>query len=299
MGFNLAFFLREAFKNMRLNLLMTTTAMTTTAVCVLILGVAILVSAHVEGIIRNIGENVAISAYFPDDAAQEEIDETRGSIENYPEVKSVTYVSREEALERFRKMMADQPDVAESIGSDNLPASLEIQLNDQRQSEDVAQRLRTGDFAEGYLFYNQQLIDPLNQGASYIVWTLRGFMALLLVASILLIFNTIRLSIFARRKEIEVMKLVGASDDFVRTPFLLEGLVQGLIGAALAALLVLWANTAFVNLAQRGEELPLDLNIYISSDAVNTSLVFLILLAVGGGVGIAGSFLSVRRFLKV
>jgi cell division transport system permease protein len=292
MRFSLVFFLREAFKNLRLNLLMSATAITTTAVCVLILGIGILVSAHIEGIIHKVGQDVAITAFFPENASQEEIDEARSSVESYPEVSEATYVSQEEALERFQRVMADQPEIYEGIESDVMPASLDIQLNNPRDSEVVAEKLRAEGFED--LGYPQQTIERLNQVTSYIIWVLRGVTALFLVASILLIFNTIRLSIFARRKEIEVMKLVGASDGFVRTPFLLEGLVQGLIGAALAALLVVWMNSVFVGWAQQA--LPF---VPVSSDAVNIPLVLLVLISVGVIVGILGSFLSVRRFLKV
>lgn len=117
---------------------------------------------------------------------------------------------------------------------------------------------------------------------------------LFLVASVLLISNAIRLSIFARRKEIEVMKLVGASDGFVRWPFVLEGLVQGLIGAVLAALLVVLANNLFVGWAQ--EQLPF---VPVSAEVVNTVLVLGLLVAVGAAIGILGSVVSVRRFLRV
>ncbi len=292
MRFSLVFFLREAFKNLRLNLLMSATAITTTAVCVLILGIGILVSAHIEGIIRKVGQDVAITAFFPENASQEEIDEARSSVESYPEVSEASYVSQEEALERFQRVMADQPEIYEGIESDVMPASLDIQLNNPRDSEVVAEKLRAEGFED--LGYPQQTIERLNQVTSYIIWVLRGATALFLAASILLIFNTIRLSIFARRKEIEVMKLVGASDGFVRAPFLLEGLVQGLIGAALAALLVVWMNSVFVGWAQQA--LPF---VPVSSDAVNIPLVLLVLIAVGVIVGVLGSFLSVRRFLKV
>ncbi len=292
MRFSLVFFLREAFKNLRLNLLMSATAITTTAVCVLILGIGILVSAHIEGIIRKVGQDVEITAFFPENASQEEIDEARSSVESYPEVSEATYVSQEEALERFQRVMADQPEIYEGIESDVMPASLDIQLNNPRDSEVVAEKLRAEGFED--LGYPQQTIERLNQVTSYIIWVLRGATALFLVASILLIFNTIRLSIFARRKEIEVMKLVGASDGFVRMPFLLEGLVQGLIGATLAGLLVVWMNSVFVGWAQQA--LPF---VPVSSDAVNIPLVLLVLIAVGVIVGVLGSFLSVRRFLKV
>lgn len=288
------FFLRETLKNLRLNLLMCATAITTTAVCVLILGVAILVSAHVEGLIQQVGQDVAVTAYFPDDASQGKIDEVQRSVEGYPEVKEVAYVSKEEALARFKEMMADQPDIINSISSDDLPASLEVQLNDSRDSSAVADKLKSEGFLERDIRYPQQTIDRLNQVTGYIAWALRGATAIFLVASVLLIFNTIRLSIFARRQEIEVMKLVGASDSFVRTPFLLEGLVQGLVGAALAALLVAWLNTLFINWAH--ETLPF---IPVSSQAVSTLLVLLVLIALGASIGILGSFLSVRRFLKI
>lgn len=288
------FFLREAFKNLRLNLLMSATAVTTTAVCVLILGVAILVSSHVQGIIQRVGQDVTITAFFPDDASQETIDKVLSSVKAYPEVSESTYVSKEEALQRFKETFADQPDIAQGISSDVLPASIELQLNDPRDSNAVADKLRDEGFEDDEISYPQQTVDRLNEVTGYIIWSLRAATALFFVASILLIFNTIRLSIFARRKEIEVMKLVGASDSFVRTPFLLEGLVQGLIGAAFAALVVVWVNAAFVSWAQ--ENLPF---FPIAANAVNTLIVLLVLLIVGVAIGIAGSFFSVRRFLKV
>lgn len=221
------------------------------------------------------------------------MEETRRSVESYPEVEGVTYISKGEALERFKEMMSDQPDIYQGISSDVLPASLEIQLKDPRSSQAVADKLRDN---EGFkeLSYPQQTIERLNKVTDYIIWALRGATLLFFVASIMLIFNTIRLSIFARRKEIEVMKLVGASDGFVRAPFVLEGLVQGLIGAALAALLVVWANFIFVSWAHQA--LPF---VPVSSDTVNTLLVLLVLVAVGVIAGILGSFFSVRRFLRV
>jgi len=291
---NLGFFLAEAFKNLRLNLLMSATAVTTTAVCILILGIGLLVDAHVEGIVRNVGQDVAITAFFPEDVDQERIDEVVTSVEGYPEVNESAYVSKEEALERFRETFADQPDIAGSISSDVLPASMEIELKDSSDSSVVADRLRAEGFQDDEIRYPQQTVDRLNQITGYLVWGLRGATALFFVASVLLIFNTIRLSIFARRKEIEVMKLVGASDSFVRTPFVLEGLVQGLIGAIPAALLVVWMDSLFVGWAQ--QSLPF---LPISSGAINAVIVLLFLLFVGALMGVAGSFFSVRRFLKV
>lgn len=294
MRFNLGFSLREAFKNIRLNLLMSITAVTTTFICLLVLGAALLVSSHIEGIIGSVRQDVSVEAFFPQETPQEQVDQVRSNVESYPEVSGVTYVSKEEALQNFKDTFQDRPELYSNLGSDVLPASLQIQLSEPQEADAVAQKLEGEGFAVQDLNYPQQTIERLNEVTGYMIWGLRAATALFLVSSVLLISNTIRISIFARRKEIEVMKLVGASDGFVRTPFVFEGLLQGLVGAGLAAIVVVWLNYLFVEWSD--EALPF---VPISAGAVNTPLVLLILIAVGAAIGILGSFLSVTRFLKV
>ena len=158
----------------------------------------------------------------------------------------------------------------------------------------MAQRLKEEQgFTDENLSYPQQTIERLNKVTSAMIWGLYGATILFLISSVLLISNAIRLSIFARRKEIEVMKLVGASDSFVRTPFVFEGMVQGLIGAGLAALAVIWINFLFIDWAR--DALPF---VPISTDAVSPILLLLVLVVVGVVIGVVGSFLSVTRFLR-
>lgn len=295
MRFNLGFFLREAFKNIRHNFLMSLTAMTTTFICILVLGLGLLVSSHVEGMVGAVKEDVNIEVYLPDDATQKEIGALRERVAGYPEVSDVEYVSKEEAFERFRETFKDNPEIYRGIGENVLPASLEIRLEDPSMADRVAERLQGEEgIGEEDLNYPRQTIDRLNTVTGYMVWGLYGATALFLIASVLLISNAIRLSIFARRKEIEVMKLVGASDGFVRWPFVFEGLLQGLVGAGLAAIVVIWLNFLFVDWAR--DALPF---VPISSGAVDTLFVLLVLVAVGVAIGVVGSFLSVTRFLKV
>jgi cell division transport system permease protein len=293
MRFNLGFFLREAFKNIRLNLLMSITAITTTFICILVLGIGLLVSSHVEGIIGSVREDVSVEAFIPPDASPERVKEIRNAVESYPEVASVNFVSEEEALGKFKDTFKDQPEIYENLDPGVLPASFQLQLEDPALAEEVAQKLENEGFAEDNLSYPQQTISRLNTVTSYMIWGLYGATALFLVSSILLISNAIRLSIFARRKEIEVMKLVGASDRFVRTPFVFEGMAQGLIGAGLAALTVIWLNFLFVDWSR--EALPF---VPISGDAVNIFLMLVLLVGIGVLIGVIGSFLSVTRFLR-
>jgi cell division transport system permease protein len=237
---------------------------------------------------------VSVEAFFPPNASQKEIDKVRSAVEGYPEISSVNYVSKEEAFASFKKTFADKPELYEGIDPSVLPASLQLQLKDPAAADEVAQRLKKEQgFTDENLSYPQQTIERLNKVTSYMLWFLYGATFLFLISSVLLISNAIRLSIFARRKEIEVMKLVGASDSFVRTPFVFEGLAQGLIGAGLAALTVVWINFLFVDWVRNA--MPF---MPISGDAVNTLLILAILVLVGVVIGIVGSFLSVTRFLR-
>ena len=292
MRFNLGFFLAEAFKNIRLNLLMSITAVTTTFVCILIFGMGLLVSAHVDGIVGSVREDVTVEVFLPN-AEEDEVDALMSKTRGWPGVTGVNKVSEEEALADFRETFEEQPELYEDLDEGVLPASLQLQLRDPEMAGEVAAKLKQEGFSEENLSYPQQTIERLNAVTSYMIWGLYGATVLFLIASVLLSSNAIRLSIFARRKQIEVMKLVGASDSFVRTPFVFEGLVEGLIGAGLAALAVIWINFLFVDWA--ADALPY---VPISGDAVNTLLVLALLVAVGVAIGVVGSFLSVTRFLR-
>ena len=290
---NLGFFLAEALKNIRLNVLMSITAVTTTFVCILVFGLGLLVSNHIQGVIGSVREDVSLEA-FPPGATAQDLDTLADKVRNWPEVSRVSEVSEEEAFAEFKDRFEDQPELYQDLDEGVFPASVQIQLEDPSTANDVAERLKQEEgFTENALSYPQQTIDRLNSVTSVVIWGLYGATLLFLIASVLLISNAIRLSIFARRKEIEVMKLVGASDGFVRTPFVLEGLLQGLVGSTLAALAVIWVNYLFVEWAHNA--LPF---VPISANAVNAPFLILLLIAVGVAIGVIGSFLSVTRFLR-
>ena len=293
MRVSLGFFLAEALKNIRLNLLMTITAITTTLICILVFGLGLLVNAHIHGIIGSVREDVSVEAFMPNDT-RTELNALAQEVKGWPEVSEVTKVSEQEAFAEFKDKFSDQPELYEDLDQGVLPKSLQIQLEDPSTATDVAKRLKQEEgFTEEDLSYPQQTIDRLNSVTSVVIWGLYGATLLFLIASVLLISNAIRLSIFARRQEIEVMKLVGASDGFVRTPFVFEGLLQGLVGSILAGLVVIWINYLFVEWAHNA--LPF---VPISTEAINSPVLLLILVAVGVAIGVIGSFLSVTRFLR-
>jgi cell division transport system permease protein len=292
MRFNFGFFLAEAVKNLRLNLLMSITAVTTTFICILVFGLGLLVSDHIQSIIGSVREDVSVEAFMPD-ASGDEVDALANKVETWPEVASVTKVTQEQAFAEFKDKFQDQPDLYQDLDQGVFPASIQIQLDDPDKANGVAERLKREGFTEDNLSYPQQTIARLNSVTSYVIWGLYGATLLFLVASVLLISNAIRLSIFARRKEIEVMKLVGASDSFVRTPFVFEGLLQAFVGATPAAFAVIWINLLFVDWSHNA--LPY---VPISGDAVPAFSTIILLILTGVGIGVFGSFLSVTRFLR-
>jgi cell division transport system permease protein len=292
MRVNLGFFFSEALKNIRLNPLMNVTAVTTTFVCILLFGIGLLVSANIQGVIGSVREDVSLEV-FPPNATGHELDALANKVRGWPEVSKATKVTEQEAFAKFKDEFRDQPELYKDLDRGVFPASVQIQLKDPGKANAVAERLKQEGFTENDLSYPQQTIDRINSVTSVVIWGLYGATLLFLVASVLLISNAIRLSIFARRKELEVMKLVGASDGFVRTPFVFEGLLQGLVGAGLAALAVIWINYLFVDWAHNA--LPF---VPISNDAVNTPFLLLLLVSVGVAIGVIGSFLSVTRFLR-
>ena len=292
MRFNLGFFLAEALKNLRLNLLMSITAITTTFICILVFGLGLLVSAHIQSIIDSVREDVSVEAFMPN-TTRKEVIALANEVGTWPEVAKVSRVSEEQAFAEFKDKFEDQPDLYQDLDTGVFPPSVQIQLEDAGSAGAVAERLKDQGFTERNLSYPQQTIDRLNSITSYVIWGLYGATLLFLIASVLLISNAIRLSIFARRKEIEVMKLVGASDGFVRTPFVFEGLLQAFVGATLAAFAVIWINLLFVDWSHNA--LPY---VPISSDALNAVSTLLVLIPVGVAIGVIGSFLSVTRFLR-
>src|SRR5918997_1355626 len=292
MRFNLGFFLAEAFKNIRLNLLMSITAVTTTFICILVFGVGLLVSEHVEGVIGSVREDVSVEVFMPG-RGEKEVAAIEEKARGWGEVSSVERISEEQALAAFKDTFREQPELYENLDRGVLPASLQIQLTDPDLADEVAGKLKAEGFSEENLSYPQQTIERLNSVTSYMIWGLYAATILSLGAGFLLSPTPISLSFSPRRKEIEVMKLVGASDGFVRTPFVLEGLIQGLLGAGLAALAVVWLNFLFVDWSRDALTF-----VPIAGNAVSTLSVLLVLVIVGVAIGVGGSFLSVTRFLR-
>ena len=289
MALKVGYFTREATTNLRRNKLMTVAAMLTAAVALLLLGGVLIVGDFVRGITGQIEEQVEVSVFLMDDITEQQTDDIQSTLQELEVVRNVDYVSKQEAYEEFKKLYADQPVLWENIDESVLPASFRVQMADPERVDLIHSKLANNPAVE-------EIVDQRETVERLVSFTglLRTFsavmVAILFVAAVLLIANTIQLAIYARRREIEIMKLVGATNWFVRVPFMLEGLVAGVGGAAVAIVLLMVGKSFAMRY------LPVWIPVGPLSGFDPGRVLWLLLL--GTLIGVIGSAVALRRFLE-
>jgi cell division transport system permease protein len=297
------FFFSEAFRALRRNGAPTLAAVVTTVVTLVLLGVLIPIFQTAQAKSNEVRSELAINFALYDDATNTEIAQAKSNVEAVPGVSSVDVVSKQEALRTLKSELKDKT-IVEELNINPLPASLLVKAADASDLPQIEKEVM-GTSAGGTAnpispaisnpFSRQQSTAKIEKVTSALKIVLTVLMALLVVASVMLVGNTIRLSIFTRRREVEVMRLVGATRWFIRWPFLIEGVVVGFLGG-LVAILILWiGKTTIVD--------PLsDTNSFAAAQH-DATLGFPVLAAVLFGAAILvstlGSGVTLRRFLRV
>jgi cell division transport system permease protein len=283
----------EALRSIGANISTTVAAIVTVLIGMFLLGVFIGLGTWVVSWSDHVKKELVVKVFLTDSATKKQINAVGVRLESDPRVKEngVTFISKAEALRRMEK---SYPQLTNNLPSNPLPASFEVVPKRGEDTEPVALDLQSAKLAGVEdIKWGKETSRRILQIARAIQVVFLIAVIILLIASTILIANTIRLSIFARRREIEVMKLVGATNWFVRGPFMLEGLLTGLVGSLSAILLLLLSREIAV---------PQILG-HIRSDPDVRALAFTwtaaILLAVGLGIGAVGSGMTLRRFLRV
>ena len=286
---------KETLRNLRRNLLLTTASMLTVAVSLSFVGGAVLFRSGVDNATKSWEEGVEFEVFMEVDASPEQQAEVERALTQHPDVAEVEFFSQQQQYELFKNLFANRPEYIDNVTADNLPTSyrVEPEVADADLIESIGERFETEEGVREVLFAEDTVRDVLNV-SRYAQLGLLGLALFVLLAAALLIFNSIRMAIFSRRQEIEVMKLVGATNMFIRVPFMIEGLLQGLLGAGLAFAAVYFGSTAFVE--------------WVGSFELFTSFVLLttqvvgtgaLMLAVGAAVGALSAGVAVTRFLDV
>jgi cell division transport system permease protein len=298
MAINGNYVLRETTANLTRNITLTVASVLTVFVSLAIVGTTVLVRQGAANLTRQFEDGVEFIVYVEPGATEAQIEEVRDSLESNSGVASTIYVDRDETYADFRRLFRGQETFLDNVRAEDLPTSFRVRPVDS--TVEIVQGLVEYYEEQPNIFEVRAATDVIRQMkgmTDFINQGLFAFAAFLLVASALLILNTIRTAMFARRREIEVMKLVGATNWFIRVPFMLEGLVQGLIGGVLAIGFVFLARTWIDDLLQRGEGLDLLQSFSIDSSDVLLACIWVGVTAVV--LSVASSLLATRRFLDV
>jgi cell division transport system permease protein len=288
---------RETASNLRRNLLLTTASMLTVAVSLSMVGVALLVRYGVSNATERWKNGVEFEIFMNLDVTPEQQAAIERKLLENPNVddSGVRFVSQQEQYELFKVYFNDQPEYLQNVSAEDLPASYRVKPN----VDDVEVIRTLGDNFERepgvkQVEFAADTVDTVLTVSRFLQAVMAVIAFVLLFASALLIFNTIRMAIFARRREIEVMKLVGATNWFIRVPFMLEGLVQGVLGAAVA-----FGVVSFV--ANVGEERIRRIDLFTGFQILGGEVTFsgMVLLLIGAGIGALGAGVAVTRFLDV
>ena len=293
------FFLREALRALKRNAAPSFAAMATVVVTVLVLGVFIPVVQATTGAANEVRGKVIADVYLKARVTDADVERVRRLIEAEPSVGSVVFVSKERAYADEKKR---NPEAYDLLGANPLPDTFRVtpvrpddigKVRNALAPLSPSGERTVADPAIDEVTNREEDTNKILAATRVVKLSIAGLAVLLVIASVLLIANTIRLSLYARRRDVEVMKLVGATDWFIRWPFVIEGILVGAIGGVVAVLVLAVMKVALV------DPLAADFALIAAPDTMNFGLLVVVLLLASVGVSAAGSGLSLRRFLRV
>ncbi len=287
---------RETATNLKRNIAMTIAALLTVSVSLGLVGGALLMRQGVNKATARWRGGVELSVFMRPDATDGQIQAIERELKATPEMKSYTFVDKAAALKEYQDYFQDNADLIDVVTKDDLPTSFRIVPRKAELAETIGKRFETRPGVSEVVFAKDEIKALLKTTRQRQV-AYFGVAVVLIFGAVLLIFNAIQLAVFSRRREIEVMKLVGATNWFIRLPFMIEGLLQGVAGAVVAALLVYLFRVQIVDVISDPALTQGLRKIHATSaEARNTGL---LLMAVGAAIGAASSALAVRRHLRV
>jgi cell division transport system permease protein len=286
------YYLKESFQGMRRNALIAFAAVSTAFIALFLLGLALLVQRQANLLINFANADVQISIFLRDDINAAQQEHLQELLIGMPEVKNLHYESKQDAYLNFQRIFRDQPDLVENVSPDAIPASFRVDLHQPEQFEVIRARVEAQPGID-QIVDHREFLERLNAVTAVFRLGVMAVAILMLIAAAALIGNTVRMAVFARRKEIGIMRLVGATNWFIRLPFMIEGIVAALIGAGAAVLALFIMKVAFLDpLRTKVAFLP-----WVGSADVMATIPWL--LTAGVAVAVVAGLLALGRYLEV
>lgn len=295
MAFSVDYVVKETASNLWRNRLMSLAAILTIAVSLALVGSALLIKQGVSVATSQWQGGTQLLIFLQPNASKAQTSAIDTQLKGTAAVKSFFYVNQANSYVEFKRLEANQPDFLTSVTQSQIPPSFRVALKDPAEAATVGQIF---DQQAGVMKveYNRSAIDTMLKISSIAQVVILGLATILLLSASVLILNVIRVAIFSRRREVTVMKLVGATNWFIRIPFMLEGLIQGLLGATVAALAVVGVKSLFNYIIHHFKAQLLASFVLSNHDVIMTEVFVLV---IGTVVGALGSLLAVRRYLDI
>ena len=295
----LGYFIGEGFSNVFKNKKSTGASLMIMCATMIIFGIFLILGENINHFVDEVESEQGIQVFVKNDATQEQIDELGEKIRAIDGVSTVDFVSKDEALEQMKERFGDRQDLLDGYEGENniFTASYVVTLTDLTKSKEVQEQINTYD-AVKKITSKDEVVTTLINLANGIKIVTGVILALLIIISIFIIANTIKLTVHARRKEISIMKYVGATNGFIRWPFIVEGMIIGILASIISIVIVGGAYTFISDKLVSSEFMQLiNMNLISFSDMFN-SIIFVYML-LGIGIGVLGSVISMRKYLKV
>ena len=291
---DLGYFLKEALTSLARNQLLSIATVSTMTICILFLGVAVLMTVNAGSFMNRLESDIEIVAYLDSSISGTQITNIQDKIAAIGGVKAVVFVSKTDALASMQKKFAEKDyNLEKTLGKNPLPDSFAVKAENPQEVAQVAQSVKAIP-GINKVNYGQGIVERLFQVTKWVRIISIGFVVILAIGAVFLIATAIRLAIFARRKEIYLMKLIGATDWFIRWPFFIEGILLGMAGAFISiSLLAVGYGSLVSNLQTTLFFIPL---VYQENILIN---LYVSLLATGALLGVLGTYISLNRFLDV
>jgi cell division transport system permease protein len=293
----LRYIVEDALTNLRRSGWGGVASVATISVSFVIVGIFLIITGNLGALVADWKEQFQVTVFLEDNITGDQLALLRKRVQSERAVKSATYTSKAEALQQFKREMQGKESLLEGLGENPIPASLQLRVHEAYQTPEALKQLTASlSRLEGVedVMYGQEWVDRLSSVIQVLRLLGLSVGLALGLASLLIVSNTIRLAVYARAEEIEVMRLVGASRLHIRIPFVLEGVIQGTLGAVVALLLLLGAYRATLWQIQMtpGQIFGMGVGSFLAPEWV------VLMVVVGAGVGAFGSLISVGRFLR-
>ncbi|MBK5251753.1 MAG: ABC transporter permease [Peptostreptococcaceae bacterium] len=291
------YLIKEGFVNIRRNIMMSIASVGSVAAALIILGMVFLLIINMNHMVEDVKQQFdSIQLYLRDDVENSEILAIKSRLEGVEGIRGLEFESKEEALSNIKEKWGDQAYLLEGLESNPLPNSIIIYVKDIAYSDSIVAEVSGISGIEEVKYYND-IVQKLISIANFIRLLGLAIIAILVFLSIFIIGNTIKLTVAARKREIKIMKYVGATNWFIRWPFFVEGMVLGLLGAIISLGLIYFGYSYIYNAISQQMYMLLTAYIVPANEIIKDMMVIFAVL--GMGIGALGSILSMRKYLKV